>query len=678
MDFEQIFSIYFHQVTHGCEDLSCDSEYCASSSKFKFKKEKPSLIAMKLTEDHIKDNRICPAMSALVTHPDYLIHVARAHEFLVSYIADAKINQEVIGSSMLFLMQNPDAFSYIFMSDDKDLQPDNLYFDDDVLGQFFEKDNSLKNPVLFSFKITEEIFRKLVLKITNCERYTLRNIRAHICLFFFSSLLKLVDDKVIMSIISSICKFPLKEMNVFLNTLVHCPKILYQITSIAKKLLNKECTPEIRPHSLLLHELTAFIEILSKANSLSKTPIPQSAFFSEKLCTIISPQKEFELIKNGNFSYLNTPSVLTHIFKATLIISETQYMNALNGNRKRNITIRRDHLLEDALNNFKDLSNHQLHEKIHIIFAGSQAQDDGGVSREFMYLLTNELTKPEQQLFIERPSDQTVWFNPKGNNPELYKLFGTIVGLSIINQIILPVRFPPLLYKKLIGQTITESDFAIFDPEIAKSFEDIRAMAENGDNISDLYLDFTINDEDGKQIEIIPGGKDKAVNNDNYEDYIQRYIEFIANKRVENQFSKFAEGYNLVCDTPVVSLLSARDLELYVSGEETYDWEALKESCVYDNYTKDSQSVKDMWRVFDSFDEEKKKCFLRFVTGCDRAPTGGLKQVVIRIQRSADVSLLPTAHTCKSIFVLPDYKDYEKMKQNLLICSENAEGLYLV
>ena len=85
-----------------------------------------------------------------------------------------------------------------------------------------------------------------------------------------------------------------------------------------------------------------------------------------------------------------------------------------------------------------------------------------------------------------------------------------------------------------------------------------------------------------------------------------------------------------------------------------------------------------MWSIFIEFNEDKKKKFLRFITGSDRAPIGGLGSVSITIQRSGDIKLLPTAHTCRNILVLPDYNVREKMEWALLTCTEHTEGLFLV
>lgn len=51
----------------------------------------------------------------------------------------------------------------------------------------------------------------------------------------------------------------------------------------------------------------------------------------------------------------------------------------------------------------------------------------------------------------------------------------------------------------------------------------------------------------------------------------------------------------------------------------------------------------------------EKKRFLKFVTGSNRAPVGGLGNLKITVQREADSERLPTTHTCFNTLVLPEF-----------------------
>ena len=77
--------------------------------------------------------------------------------------------------------------------------------------------------------------------------------------------------------------------------------------------------------------------------------------------------------------------------------------------------------------------------------------------------------------------------------------------------------------------------------------------------------------------------------------------------------------------------------------------------------------------------KKKKKKFLSFVTGCDRAPIDGLGSLTITVTNGgSDLNQLPTAHTCFNNLILPDYKDKQKMKKSLLTAINYSEGFGLI
>lgn len=70
-----------------------------------------------------------------------------------------------------------------------------------------------------------------------------------------------------------------------------------------------------------------------------------------------------------------------------------------------------------------------------------------------------------------------------------------------------------------------------------------------------------------------------------------------------------------------------------------------------------------------------KKAFLFFTTGTDRAPIGGLSKVTLTIQRQGpDSNTLPSAQTCSSVLLLPEYRSREKLKSKMELALKYKEG----
>jgi hypothetical protein len=79
-----------------------------------------------------------------------------------------------------------------------------------------------------------------------------------------------------------------------------------------------------------------------------------------------------------------------------------------------------------------------------------------------------------------------------------------------------------------------------------------------------------------------------------------------------------------------------------------------------------------------SFTDQEKHQFLKFYTGSDRAPIGGLGSMRSVIQRDgADTGKLPTSHTCFNTLLLPEYSSLEKMRSLLRLAILNSEGFGL-
>ena len=127
------------------------------------------------------------------------------------------------------------------------------------------------------------------------------------------------------------------------------------------------------------------------------------------------------------------------------------------------------------------------------------------------------------------------------------------------------------------------------------------------------------------------------------------------------------------------NILNPDELELIICGTQILDFNELKKAAQYEEYDKNAETIKYFWEILLDFNEEEKKKFLSFVTGCDRAPIDGLGSLPITISNGgSDLNQLPSAHTCFNNLILPDYKNKEKMKKALLTAINYSEGFGLI
>lgn len=92
-----------------------------------------------------------------------------------------------------------------------------------------------------------------------------------------------------------------------------------------------------------------------------------------------------------------------------------------------------------------------------------------------------------------------------------------------------------------------------------------------------------------------------------------------------------------------------------------------------------SQVVKWLWQFVHGLSHEDQRRFLKFFTGSDRAPIGGLGNLRCTIQRDGpDGNKLPTSHTCFKTLLLPAYSEREKLEERMRLAIDlSAQGFGL-
>ena len=345
------------------------------------------------------------------------------------------------------------------------------------------------------------------------------------------------------------------------------------------------------------------------------------------------------------------------------------------------INIRRKNLIEDALNELSR-TEIKLQNPIKVRFIGEQGVDEGGVRKEFFLLFIRQIFDPNYGMFNYNSKTRLYWFNHYTFEPKIkYELIGIIFGLAIYNNIILDVKFPITVYRKLLGLKPTLEDMKECDPELYKNLKFLKETKD--DNLKEeLDSDFTIvDDKFGEKvvINLKENGDKIQVDKSNKDEYVELYLNWYFNTSIQEVFTSFERGFYRVFSRDLSKILSPEELELIICGNQILDFHELKRVCKYEEYTKDSETIKYFWEILLEFNEEEKKKFLSFVTGCDRAPIDGLGSLPITISNGGtDIEQLPSAHTCFNNLILPNYKNKEKLKKNLLIAINYSEGFGLI
>ncbi len=345
------------------------------------------------------------------------------------------------------------------------------------------------------------------------------------------------------------------------------------------------------------------------------------------------------------------------------------------------LNIRRDHLIEDTLNEVSK-PNVNFEYELKVKFVGEQGVDEGGVRKEFFILLIRQIFDPNYGMFSYNSKTRLYWFNHYSFEPKIkYELIGVIFGLAIYNNTILDVKLPITVYKKLLGIKPTLEDMKECDPEL---YHTLNYLKNNNDaNLKEeIDTNFTVIDDKFGEKLVKPlkeNGENIMIDINNKDEYVDLYIDWYFNESIKDFFNSFEKGFYRVFSKNLTKVLTPEELELILCGTQILDFHELKNACQYEEYEKDSETIKYFWEILLDFKEEEKKKFLSFVTGCDRAPIDGLGSLSITISNGgSDINQLPSAHTCFNNLILPDYKNKEKMKKAILTAINYSEGFGLI
>ncbi|XP_044864160.1 E3 ubiquitin-protein ligase HECW1 isoform X4 [Mauremys mutica] len=355
------------------------------------------------------------------------------------------------------------------------------------------------------------------------------------------------------------------------------------------------------------------------------------------------------------------------------------------GPGKIKLIIRRDHLLEGTFNQVMAYSRKELQRnKLYITFVGEEGLDYSGPSREFFFLLSQELFNPYYGLFEYSANDTyTVQISPMSafveNHLEWFRFSGRILGLALIHQYLLDAFFTRPFYKALLRLPCDLSDLEYLDEEFHQS---LQWMKDN--NITDILdLTFTVNEEVFGQVterELKSGGSNTQVTEKNKKEYIERMVKWRVERGVVQQTEALVRGFYEVVDSRLVSIFDARELELVIAGTAEIDLNDWRNNTEYRGGYHDGHIViRWFWAAVERFNNEQRLRFLQFVTGTSSVPyegfaalrgSNGLRRFCI--EKWGKITSLPRAHTCFNRLDLPPYPSYSMLYEKLLTAVEET------
>lgn len=396
-------------------------------------------------------------------------------------------------------------------------------------------------------------------------------------------------------------------------------------------------------------------------------------------------------------SFISYPFVLSPLTKASVLELDAQVQMRHGQDLERRtaiitgqhiyvpffiLNVSRGEVVRDTLTQVELFEDTEFKKPLKVIFDGEDGVDAGGVRKEFYQIMTRQLFDPAYGMFKYYEESRLLWFNSDSlETGKEFELIGLLLGVAIYNSIIIDLRMPIAVYKKLKGQE--PSDLGDLEPLQPVLVAGLRRMLEFDGNVEETFgATFQLSHEvfgEKRTVDLKPNGGETAVTNENRAEYVRLYVSYILNESVAQQFRAFERGFRKVCGGNALDLFEPQELELLICGNQLLDFVDLRRGTRYDDgFTGSSVSVRRFWEILDEFDDPTKRTFLKFLTGSDRSPIGGLSELGVVISRNgSDDTRLPSAHTCFNHLLLPAYSSKEIMKAKLLYAMSEAEGFGL-
>ncbi|KAG7480224.1 putative E3 ubiquitin-protein ligase HERC6 [Solea senegalensis] len=462
----------------------------------------------------------------------------------------------------------------------------------------------------------------------------------------------------------------------------------------------------VTTHNRQVKHLQEVLRLLFKANKAGKSyKVPLSTFYVKELCDKVALGQDVLLW--WHFARMeddiNTPAIfcrypflfpleskvaLFDIYALRELGRSIEEWISLVGNEKvvdvnsppapvLLLTLRRSHLVEDTFRQLSAADHSAFRKELRVQFVDDRHVMNVNKRDLFLYVL-DELMAPESEMFMDNDDKTLFWFPPRPKVEEnKYFLFGVLCGLALYNNITVHLRFPLVLFKKLVRVKPSVDDMKEFDPVLSDSW---RWMLDYPpDKVDEMEAIFTV-PWGGETVELDPDQPGKLVTVTNRKEYVAAFVNYAFNKSVEGVFEAFKRGFFKVCDMDVVDSFQPEELQEVMVGQDVYDWHMFKQNTIYEGeYHAGHPTIITFWEVFDNLKEEEKKKVFLFVTGCARVPYVGMKSISMRVAVLPDAYEvhMPEALICHYLLLLPNYQRYpvdRTMRTKLLEAINDKNG----
>lgn len=368
------------------------------------------------------------------------------------------------------------------------------------------------------------------------------------------------------------------------------------------------------------------------------------------------------------------------------------------------VSVLRSSLVADSLDALEMAPPGALHRPLQVTFRDEMAQDAGGLRKEWLQLLCEELQRDGvwEDLGESEPRMRGLLYLTPGHHAPAtlarLELLGTALGLSLFHQMTVPLRFPRALYTMLLALAqgdaapCTLATLTHLQPALAHGLAQLLACGAH--EVEAWHLTWHIHTPHGAY-DLVPGGHARSVTAADRHAYVARLCAWRLLDSVREPLAALVRGFAAVVApaTPrsPLALLADHELETLLCGraEHGLDIEALRAHAEHvgfpDRASPASREVYDnleaFWAAWAHLAPDEQHALLGYITGCERVPALGPQMLGLRIQHvdgpPAAAARVPWSSTCTSTLFLPVYASAAELGSKLRIALRHSTGFGL-
>ncbi|KAJ3613646.1 hypothetical protein NHX12_019892 [Muraenolepis orangiensis] len=364
--------------------------------------------------------------------------------------------------------------------------------------------------------------------------------------------------------------------------------------------------------------------------------------------------------------------------KVNFFQRELRNIHSKRPRTKTCLKITRHTILDSSLKAIRNFSVSDWSKNFEVVFQDEEALDWGGPRREWFELICKTLFDTSNQLFTRFSDNNQGLVHPNADRPahlrlKVYEFAGRVVGKCLYESALggaykqlVRARFTRSFLAQVIGLRMNYKYFETDDQEFYKT--KVCFILNNDVSEMDLVFAEEKYSKAGqleKVVELISGGAQIAVNNENKMHYLNLLAQYRLASQVRDEVEHFLKGLNELVPENLLAIFDENELELLMCGTGDINVQDFKAHAVI---------VGGSWHFRE---KEELARLLQFTTGSSQLPPGGFNTLCpsFQIIAAPTHSTLPTAHTCFNQLCLPTYDSYEELHKMLkLAISEGSEG----